>query len=124
MGCRRSRKTTRWLARTAYRDGVHGLSRPAPARHSAARALSRTADRTTPGRLMTIDRTPAPAPDTTSHGDTSILEKRLDRRRALGVLLGGAVVGSQAISACTPLSAETDEAREAKRLAWQEYIKG
>ena len=56
--------------------------------------------------------------------DNSILDKRLSRRRALGVLLGGSAVGAQAVAACAPSVVETDEAREAKLLAWHEYIKG
>jgi molybdopterin-containing oxidoreductase family iron-sulfur binding subunit len=52
------------------------------------------------------------------------LQKRIDRRTALGLLAGGAVLGTQATSGCAPRSAETDEAREIRQLAWQEYIKG
>ena len=52
------------------------------------------------------------------------MEKRVDRRGALGILAGGLAAGVQAASACTPLNAETDEEREVKLLAWQEYIKG
>jgi molybdopterin-containing oxidoreductase family iron-sulfur binding subunit len=40
------------------------------------------------------------------------------------MLLGGAIVGGQALSACNPLSAETDQEREVRLLAWREYIKG
>lgn len=57
-------------------------------------------------------------------GDGSMLQKPVDRRGALGMLLAGAVAGSQALGACTPLGAETDEEREVKLLAWREYIKG
>ena len=57
-------------------------------------------------------------------GDRSMLQKPVDRRGALGMLVGGVVIGSQALGACAPLSAETDEEREVKLLAWQEYIKG
>jgi molybdopterin-containing oxidoreductase family iron-sulfur binding subunit len=55
--------------------------------------------------------------------DGTVLQKRVDRRRALGILLGGAAVGAQAISACSPVAPVTDEQREAKLLQWQEYIK-
>jgi Fe-S-cluster-containing dehydrogenase component len=55
---------------------------------------------------------------------SGLMEKRVDRRGALGILAGGLAAGVQAASACTPLSAETDEEREVKLLAWQEYIKG
>ncbi|MEK6597550.1 MAG: 4Fe-4S dicluster domain-containing protein [Gemmatimonadota bacterium] len=54
----------------------------------------------------------------------SLLEKPVDRRRALTILATGVVAGSQALGACRPLSAATDEERELKVLAWQEYIKG
>lgn len=54
----------------------------------------------------------------------SLLEKPVDRRRALTVLAAGVVAGTQALGACRPLSAATDEERELKVLAWQEYIKG
>jgi Fe-S-cluster-containing dehydrogenase component len=57
-------------------------------------------------------------------GDGSMLQKPVDRRGALGMLLAGAVAGTQALGACSPLSAETDEEREVKVLAWREYIKG
>jgi molybdopterin-containing oxidoreductase family iron-sulfur binding subunit len=67
------------------------------------------------------DRTSAALP---SNGDGSVLQKKLDRRRALAVLFGGAVAGTQAVSACAPVSAQTDEERELKLLAWHEYIKG
>jgi molybdopterin-containing oxidoreductase family iron-sulfur binding subunit len=55
--------------------------------------------------------------------DGTVLQKRVDRRRALGILLGGAAVGAQALSACSPVAPVTDEQREAKLLQWQEYIK-
>ncbi|HEY5546402.1 MAG TPA: 4Fe-4S dicluster domain-containing protein [Gemmatimonadaceae bacterium] len=55
--------------------------------------------------------------------DGTVLQKRVDRRRALGILLGGAAVGAQALSACSPVAPVTDEEREAKLLQWQEYIK-
>jgi molybdopterin-containing oxidoreductase family iron-sulfur binding subunit len=70
---------------------------------------------------MTADRPPT-APSGADDG--SMLQKRLDRRHALGVLLGGAVAGTQALAACAPRITQTDEAREAKQLAWQEFIKG
>jgi molybdopterin-containing oxidoreductase family iron-sulfur binding subunit len=55
--------------------------------------------------------------------DASMLQKRVDRRRALGILLGGAAVGAQALGACSPMAALTDDQREAKQLRWLEYIK-
>jgi len=54
----------------------------------------------------------------------TLLQKPVDRRAALSILAGGLAAGAQAVSACTPLSAETDKEREIKLLAWQEYIKG
>ena len=70
---------------------------------------------------MTADRLPV-APSAADDG--TMLQKRLDRRHALGVLLGGAVAGAQALAACAPRITQTEEAREAKQLAWQEFIKG
>ena len=65
---------------------------------------------------------PPPRPD---GGDgRSLLDKPVDRRRALTVLAAGVAAGAQALSACTPLSATTDEEREIRVLAWREYIKG
>jgi molybdopterin-containing oxidoreductase family iron-sulfur binding subunit len=54
----------------------------------------------------------------------SPLRKPVDRRRALTILAGGLAAGAQALAACSPVSVESDEEREAKLLAWQEYIKG
>jgi molybdopterin-containing oxidoreductase family iron-sulfur binding subunit len=66
-----------------------------------------------------------PTAETPVQGDDgSMLQKPVDRRAALGMLLGGVVAGTQALGACAPLSAETDEEREIKLLAWREYIKG
>jgi Fe-S-cluster-containing dehydrogenase component len=70
---------------------------------------------------MTADR----AADTpTCTADGTVLQKQVDRRRALQILAGGVVAGTQALGACSPLSAATDEEREVRQLAWQEYIKG
>ena len=57
-------------------------------------------------------------------GDGTVLQKRVDRRLALKVLAGGVVAGTQALGACAPLSAATDEEKEVRLLAWREYIKG
>jgi Fe-S-cluster-containing dehydrogenase component len=70
---------------------------------------------------MAGDRTVAP-PESGEQG--KLLQKSVDRRKALGMLLGGAVAGAQALGACAPMSTETDEQREVKLLAWREYIKG
>ena len=61
--------------------------------------------------------------NTQAEDDGTVLQKRVDRRRALGILLGGAAVGAQALSACSPVAPVSDEEREAKLLQWQEYIK-
>ena len=62
--------------------------------------------------------TPATAEDITR------LRQRVDRRRALQILIGGIAAGTQAVTACSPVSAMTGEEREVKQLAWREYIKG
>jgi len=49
----------------------------------------------------------------------TVLQKQVDRRRALQILLGGAAAGA----ACTPAVPMTDAQREARQLQWQEYIK-
>ena len=56
--------------------------------------------------------------------DGSLLRKPMDRRRALTVLAGAAVAGTQALGACRPLNALSEEERELRLLAWREYIKG
>jgi len=56
--------------------------------------------------------------------DGSLLHKPVDRRGALSIVLGGVAAGVQAVSACTPLSPATEEEKEVRILAWQEYIKG
>ena len=55
---------------------------------------------------------------------SSVMQKRVDRRRALNMLISGMAAGAGAVSACAPISTATDEEREMKVLAWQEYIKG
>jgi Fe-S-cluster-containing dehydrogenase component len=69
---------------------------------------------------MSADHTPK-MPDGADGG--TVLQKQVDRRRALMILAGGVVAGTQALGACSPLSAATPEEREIKQLAWQEYIK-
>ena len=56
--------------------------------------------------------------------DGTLLQKRVGRRSALGILLAGMAAGTQALNACAPLSGLTDEERELRLLAWREYIKG
>ena len=72
---------------------------------------------------MNADRTPD-IPGGAPAGDGAMLQKRLDRRRALALLLGGVAAGTQAMSACAPISTMSDEDREVRLLAWREYIKG
>jgi Fe-S-cluster-containing dehydrogenase component len=54
----------------------------------------------------------------------TLLDKPVDRRRALGMLFGAVATSSQVASACAPLSGATDEERELRMLEWQEYLKG
>jgi Fe-S-cluster-containing dehydrogenase component len=69
---------------------------------------------------MTDHELPPAAADDEQGG---ILQKRLDRRRALGLILGGTVAATQAVSACAPLSAMDDDEKEAKLMQWREFIK-
>ncbi|HEX6314143.1 MAG TPA: 4Fe-4S dicluster domain-containing protein [Gemmatimonadaceae bacterium] len=55
--------------------------------------------------------------------DGTLLQKQVDRRRALAILAGGVAVGAQAMSACQPLAAATPEEQERRQLQWLEYIK-
>ena len=64
------------------------------------------------------ERVPPEAPE------GSLLGKPVSRRRALTVLAGAAAAGAQALSACRPLNALSEEERELRLLAWREYIKG
>jgi Fe-S-cluster-containing dehydrogenase component len=59
-----------------------------------------------------------------SGGGETVLDKPVDRRRALGMLLGAVSAGSQAVAACAPGSGATATEREAKVLEWEEYFKG
>ena len=56
-----------------------------------------------------------------SADDGTLLQKPVDRREALGLLLGGLAAGAAAVGACTPLSAATPEERELKLLEWEEF---
>jgi molybdopterin-containing oxidoreductase family iron-sulfur binding subunit len=58
------------------------------------------------------------------HQAGKLLDKPMNRRRALTVLAGAAAAGTQALSACRPLSSMSAEEREVRLLAWREYIKG
>ena len=56
--------------------------------------------------------------------ESTVFQKRVDRRSALSILIGGMAAGTGVASACSPLSTMTDEEKETKLLAWREYIKG
>lgn len=70
---------------------------------------------------MTSDPTESAMPDVK---EQTLLQKRVDRRRALGILLGGAAAGASAVAACAPASGMSVESKEVRLLAWREYIKG
>jgi Fe-S-cluster-containing dehydrogenase component len=53
----------------------------------------------------------------------SLMEKPVDRRRALAFVFCAVATTAQAASACAPLSAATDEEREARLLEWREHFK-
>ena len=53
--------------------------------------------------------------------DGTVLQKRVDRRKAMGILLGGMAAGGAAVAACSPLSAKTAEERELKVLEWEQF---
>ena len=57
-------------------------------------------------------------------GDNSVLDKPVNRRGALGMIFGGMAAGAAAVSACSPASLASEEAREARLLEWEEYLKG
>jgi molybdopterin-containing oxidoreductase family iron-sulfur binding subunit len=65
---------------------------------------------------------PTSPPDPTEQ--RTVLDKQVDRRVALKLVVGGVVAGLEALNACTPAPVETNEEREVKLLAWREYIKG
>src|SRR5690606_25171066 len=87
---------------------AHGRTPPAPTVGARADTLGAAAG-TRPG-----------SPDA---GGT-VLDKPVDRRRALGMFLGAVAAGTQAAAACAPFSPMSDEARERKLLEWAEYFKG
>lgn len=68
---------------------------------------------------MSEDRRLVMTPDP---GDGSVLQKPVDRREALTLLLGGVAAGAAAVGACTPLTAATAEERELRLLEWEEFI--
>ena len=66
---------------------------------------------------MSADR-PADLPEIL---DGTLLQKPVDRRDALGLLLGGVAASVAAVGACAPLNAATPEERELKLLEWEEF---
>jgi Fe-S-cluster-containing dehydrogenase component len=58
------------------------------------------------------------------NGGGTILDKQVGRRGALGMMFGAMAAASSAVSACSPVSAATDDERERKRLEWSEHFKG
>ena len=77
------------------------------------------------GRVGVEDRacSHAPTPPVATEPATTVFDKQVDRRRALGMLFGAVAAGSQAAGACAPLGV-TDEEGEAALLRWEEYFKG
>ncbi len=59
-----------------------------------------------------------------SSRSNSLFDKPLDRRGAIGAMMGALAVTTQAVGACSPASLESDEEREAKLLERDEYFKG
>ena len=57
-------------------------------------------------------------------GTGELLEKPLNRRQALGLMLGTVAAASQLVSACTPTNLLTPEQQEARLLEWEERLKG
>jgi Fe-S-cluster-containing dehydrogenase component len=53
-----------------------------------------------------------------------VLEKNVGRRGALGMMFGAMAAATQVVSACSPVSAATDDERERKVLEWSEHFKG
>lgn len=53
----------------------------------------------------------------------SLLDKPLDRRRAIGTLFGALAASTQAVTACSPTSMESAEERETTLLTLKEFFK-
>jgi molybdopterin-containing oxidoreductase family iron-sulfur binding subunit len=54
----------------------------------------------------------------------TLLQKNVGRRQALTILAGGAAIGAQALTACSPTALVSEEERTMKLEAWREFIKG
>jgi molybdopterin-containing oxidoreductase family iron-sulfur binding subunit len=59
-----------------------------------------------------------------TRASNTALQKPVDRRNALRMMLGAVGAATQTASACSPLSSATDEEREARLLEWEERLKG
>jgi Fe-S-cluster-containing dehydrogenase component len=80
-----------------------------------------------PAPGLPLHRAPATSRPTPAPGDaagSTVFDKPVDRRRALGMLLGATAAASHVASACSPLSGATEAEQEAKLLEWEEYFKG
>jgi Fe-S-cluster-containing dehydrogenase component len=53
-----------------------------------------------------------------------VLQKHVGRRGALGMMFGAVAAATQVVAACSPVSAASDDEREAKLLDWGERLKG
>jgi len=94
---------------------------PAPAGRRAAGGVPESGPEDGPTTRAPHPPTPGEVLQESGH---SILDKPVDRRGALGMILGALAAGSQAASACSPASLVSEEEREAKLLEWEEYFKG
>ena len=62
-------------------------------------------------------------PKPTPPGNNTVLNKKVDRRGALGLLFGGGAAAAKAVQAqANPIS--TEDKKEQKLLEWEEYFKG
>ena len=57
-------------------------------------------------------------------GAGTLLEKPLNRRNALGLMLGTVAAAAAVVSGCKPTSLLTPEQQEARLLEWEERLKG
>lgn len=64
------------------------------------------------------DKTNAPMND----GDPTATDQRVDRRKALQVLLGGLATSAAALSACQPIRSASAEEQEVEELEWQQFF--
>lgn len=65
------------------------------------------------------------SPDRAGGATNTILDKSVNRRRALGMLFGATATGAKALSACSPMGALSgDDEGEARALELEEFMKG